>query len=234
MMSDATDKIRCAGLLGLFSDLLKWESYYWWKSAKMRNEQKMKEIIIIIRALFSSPGSWDGFRNDVWALWAGVIMRLEHHLVGGYVRYISPHIIIISTGLSKPVKTTNWIIITWLTINSHVLCLAALSKSGLFLFLLRWANLSVGFFPWFVRVIGRPISIPAEAEINKIIILSKKKKEFGWTKKNLLERDSNLRPPDWRAGALPTELSSPTLAVSIYCPLARDHAHVTIQPGNRQ
>ena len=41
-----------------------------------------------------SPGSWDGFRNDVWALWAGVIMRLEHHLVGGYVRYISPHIII--------------------------------------------------------------------------------------------------------------------------------------------
>ena len=42
-----------------------------------------------------SPGSWDGFRNDVWALWAGVIMRLEHHLVGGYVRYISPYIIII-------------------------------------------------------------------------------------------------------------------------------------------
>ena len=31
----------------------------------------------------------------LWALWAGVIMRLEHHLVGGYVRYISPHIIII-------------------------------------------------------------------------------------------------------------------------------------------
>ena len=43
-----------------------------------------------------SPGSWDGFRNDVWALWAGVIMRLEHHLVGGYVRYISPYIIIIT------------------------------------------------------------------------------------------------------------------------------------------
>ena len=40
-------------------------------------------------------GSWGGFRNDLWALWAGVIMRLEHHLVGGYVRYISPHIIII-------------------------------------------------------------------------------------------------------------------------------------------
>ena len=47
-------------------------------------------------------------------------MRLEHHLVGGYVRYISPHIII-------------------------------------------------------------------------III-----------KKYLLERDLNLRPPDWRAGILPT------------------------------
>ena len=42
-----------------------------------------------------SPGSRDGFTNDWWALWAGVIMRLEHHLVGGYVRYISPHIIII-------------------------------------------------------------------------------------------------------------------------------------------
>ena len=25
----------------------------------------------------------------------GVIMRLEHHLVGGYVRYISPHIILL-------------------------------------------------------------------------------------------------------------------------------------------
>ena len=47
-----------------------------------------------------SPGSWDGFRNDLWALWAGVIMRLEHHLVGGYVRYISPHIIIIIKQLS--------------------------------------------------------------------------------------------------------------------------------------
>ena len=69
---------------------------------------------------------------------------------------------------------------------------------------------------------------------------------YGWTKKNWLERDLNLRPPDWRAGALPTQLSSPTLAVSlfcqylcsgapvrshetIYCPLARDHAQVTIQ-----
>ena len=24
-----------------------------------------------------------------------IIMRLEHHLVGGYVRYISPHIILL-------------------------------------------------------------------------------------------------------------------------------------------
>ena len=29
------------------------------------------------------------------SLWAGVIMRLEHHLVGGYMRYISLYIIII-------------------------------------------------------------------------------------------------------------------------------------------
>ena len=36
-------------------------------------------------------------------------------------------------------------------------------------------------------------------------------------KENWLERDLNLRPPDWRAGALPTELSSPTLAVSLFC-----------------
>ena len=28
-------------------------------------------------------------------------MRLEHHLVGGYVRYISPHIIIIIIYLSS-------------------------------------------------------------------------------------------------------------------------------------
>ena len=41
--------------------------------------------------------------------------------------------------------------------------------------------------------------------------------KFGWTKKNWPERDSNLRPPDWRAGALPTELSSPILAVSLFC-----------------
>ena len=40
--------------------------------------------------------------------------------------------------------------------------------------------------------------------------------KFGWTKTNLLERDLNLRPPDWSAGALPTELSSPILAVSLY------------------
>ena len=34
-------------------------------------------------------------------------------------------------------------------------------------------------------------------------------KNFRWTKTNWLERDLNLRPPDWRAGALPTELTSP-------------------------
>ena len=33
--------------------------------------------------------------------------------------------------------------------------------------------------------------------------------KFGWTKKNLLELDLNLRSPDWRAGALPG--SSPAL-----------------------
>ena len=32
-------------------------------------------------------------------------MRLEHHLVGGYVRYISPHIIIISTESIKIQQT---------------------------------------------------------------------------------------------------------------------------------
>ena len=37
-------------------------------------------------------------------------------------------------------------------------------------------------------------------------------KHFGWTKTNLLERDLNLRPPDWRAGAPPTELTSPTFS----------------------
>ena len=54
-----------------------------------------------------SPGSWDGFRNDLWAWWAGVIMRLEHHLVGGYVRYISPHIIIICGTLLFPEERTS-------------------------------------------------------------------------------------------------------------------------------
>ena len=47
----------------------------------------------------------------------GVIMRLEHHLVGGYVRYISPHIsiiiiiIIISTPIPCPVDHDN--IVPW-------------------------------------------------------------------------------------------------------------------------
>ena len=45
----------------------------------------------------------------------------------------------------------------------------------------------------------------------------KSKIKFGWTKKDLRERDLNLRPPDWRAGALPTELTSPILVVSLFC-----------------
>ena len=34
-------------------------------------------------------------------------MRLEHHLVGGYVRYISPHIIIIIIILLNKVTVFN-------------------------------------------------------------------------------------------------------------------------------
>ena len=34
-------------------------------------------------------------------------MRLEHHLVGGYVRYISPHIIIIIIIIGNFGKTTS-------------------------------------------------------------------------------------------------------------------------------
>ena len=50
-------------------------------------------------------------------------------------------------------------------------------------------------------------------------LLRRIKINFGWTKKNLLERDLNLWPPDWCAGALPTELhvTSPFLAVSLFC-----------------
>ena len=40
---------------------------------------------------------------------------------------------------------------------------------------------------------------------------------FLMNKQKLLERDLNLRPPDWRAVALPTELTSPILAVSLFC-----------------
>ena len=40
---------------------------------------------------------------------------------------------------------------------------------------------------------------------------------FLWTKKKLLKRDLNLRLSDWHAGALPTELTSPILAVSLFC-----------------
>ena len=48
-----------------------------------------------------------------------------------------------------------------------------------------------------------------------ITYLLAKNIKFGWTNKHLLERDLNLRPPDWRAGALPTELPCPTLAVGL-------------------
>ena len=49
------------------------------------------------------------------SLMSRVIMRLEHHLVGGYVRYISPHIIIIiitfmeSYGNSSPRGRLNYL-----------------------------------------------------------------------------------------------------------------------------
>ena len=46
----------------------------------------------------------------------------------------------------------------------------------------------------------------------KLIVESKP-----WTKKNWVEQDLNLRPPDWHAGALPTELTSPVLAASLFC-----------------
>ena len=41
-------------------------------------------------------------------------MRLEHHLVGGYVRYISPHIIIILlyivyAGTKFPIYKVRWL-----------------------------------------------------------------------------------------------------------------------------
>ena len=35
-------------------------------------------------------------------------MRLEHHLVGGYVRYIIPHIIIIIKTISEEIRSRRW------------------------------------------------------------------------------------------------------------------------------
>ena len=70
-----------------------------------------------------SPGSWDGFRNDLWALWAlwaGVIMRLEHHLVGGYVRYISPYISILLLLSKNPPVTARVLIGQKFDILTHV------------------------------------------------------------------------------------------------------------------
>ena len=73
------------------------------------------------------PGSWDGFRNDLWALWAGVIMPLEHHLVGGYVRYISPYIIIIIINIKLISRTIQY----WM----HTIFLSAYAISFLDLIL---------------------------------------------------------------------------------------------------
>ena len=120
------------------------------------------------------------------------------------------------------------------------------------------ANTKVFFTPKNYKI-GSPVSklwVKNLTVCNKYHVINHKRNwlgntfldKFGWTRKDLLERNFNLRLPDWRAGALPTELSSPTLAVylypcsgapaisheTIYCPLARDHAQVTIRPGKRQ
>ena len=44
-------------------------------------------------------------------------MRLEHHLVGGYVRYVSPHIIII---------IINNVVHIGVSLNHHTLCMGNL------------------------------------------------------------------------------------------------------------
>ena len=44
-------------------------------------------------------------------------MRLEHHLVGGYVRYISPHIIIIINSLMQVFGETNFITVSFKTVE---------------------------------------------------------------------------------------------------------------------
>ena len=75
---------------------------------------------------------------------------------------------------------------------------------------LRW------FQEWFMRLMSRGNNVQCFNLVARICLLLLLDK-FGWTKKKWLERDLNLRPPDWRAGALPTELSSPTLAVSLFC-----------------
>ena len=61
-----------------------------------------------------------------------------------------------------------------------------------------------------------------------------------WTKKNWLERDSNWQPPEYRTGALPTELSSPMLVVSLIvnylCSFGSqkpwNHSHTAISQGS--
>ena len=55
-------------------------------------------------------------------------MRLEHHLVGGYVRYISPHIIIIIG--YQPDYYTKWVyfvLVVCFTMLSKNKCLAKFS-----------------------------------------------------------------------------------------------------------
>ena len=47
---------------------------------------------------------------------------------------------------------------------------------------------------------------------------------FGWTKTNWLERDFNLRPPYWLAGALPTEL------ISLFGVPVRSHSTIHCPP----
>ena len=58
---------------------------------------------------------------------------------------------------------------------------------------------------------------PITAVITRPKVWQKSDINFGWTKKNLLERDLNLWPLDWCASTLPTELTSPILEVSLFC-----------------
>ena len=101
----------------------------------------------------------------------------------------------------------------------------AILLSSLLHFLLFTARIPLLFWAVCIRSGGTCSSIPTktgdglpfwEFDIIIIIIIIIKGNwlgafldKFGWTKKNLLEQDLNLRPPDCCAGALPTELSRP-------------------------